>query len=252
MERKASCLDHKLHWALKSIRLLALLFLALTFAAAQNKDAPFPPGAPAAPCEPHGSATFAGLGVFNGTAPVPLVSGCGHGRPTGSCYTQYLSLTKPDEYQGDLIAPGATQGGWSCAMAGGMSGWLPNDRLAPVPATPAVSTQQWLGTWVNTHVGASHDRLILTRSPAGHGVVHVHGTAYYTNAAHNVNYGGVDGNALAMGPFLHIVDQTEPPVCILDLKYDIPSETFRAVDNQRCGGFNVSFNGVWRRVASKK
>jgi hypothetical protein len=238
---------------LKSIRLLALLFLAPTFAAAQHEDAPFPPGAPAAPCQALGARAFDDLRVFNGAAPVPVVSDCGdHGRPAGACFTQYLNLAKPTDYQGDLVAPGATQGAWSCAMIGGWSGWVPTDRLAPVPATPAITTGQWLGFWVNTHVGASRDRLILTRSPAGHGKIHVEGKAYYTTTAHAVNYGGVSGEALAMGPFLHILDPAEQPVCILDLKYDIPSGTFRAVDNQRCGGFNVSFNGVWRRVTSKK
>ena len=225
------------------------LFLALPFAPARDNGAPLPSGAPVAACEPHSAATFAGLRVFNGTAPVPLVSHCGQGHPAGACFTQELSLTKPDEYQGDLIAPGAAQGGWSCAMVGGRSGWVPNDRLAPVPATPAVTTQQWLGTWVNTHMGASRDRLILTRSHAGHGIVHVDGTAYYTNVAHNVNYGQMGGDALAMGPFLHIVDQTVQIGCTLDLRYDPASQTIRAVDNQRCGGFNVTFNGVWRRLA---
>jgi hypothetical protein len=237
----------------KPLRLLALLFLALTSAAAQNKDAPSPPGAPAAPCQASGAPDFDGLRVFNGAAPVPMVSDCGgHGRPADACFTQYLNLAKPSDYQGDLIAPDAAQGAWSCAMIGGWSGWVPTDRLAPVPATPAITTRQWLGIWVNTHVGASRDRLVLTRSPAGHGKIHVEGKAYYTNAARAVSYGGVSGDALAMGPFLHILDPAEPPICILDLKYDIPSETFRAVDNQRCGGFNVSFNGVWRRATSKK
>jgi len=55
-----------------------------------------------------------------------------------------------------------------------------------------------------------------------------------------------------MGPFFHILDPAEPPTCVLDLKYDISSETFRAVDNQQCNGFNVSFNGVWRRATAEK
>ncbi len=231
--------------------LLAVALLGSPFAAAQY-GAPLPAGAPAVACKAHDALTFDGLRVFNGTAPVPLVSGCGQGRPAGTCYTQYLRLTKPNEYQGDLVAPGITQDGWSCAMVGGWSGWVPNDRLAPVPATPAITTRQWLGTWVNTHVGAGRDRLILTHSRAGHGVIRVDGKAYYTNAAHSVNYGGLGGDALAMGPFLHIVDQSDQPGCILDLTYNPANGTFRAVDNQRCGGFNVSFDGVWRRLVPKK
>jgi hypothetical protein len=235
------------------ILLLAVTLLELPSGVAQDNGAPLPPGVPVTTaCEPHDAPTFASLRVFNGTALVPLVSACGQGRPPGACYTQYLSLTKPDEYQGDLVAPSATQGGWSCAMVGGWSGWVPNDRLAPVPATPAITTKQWLGTWVNTHMGASRDRLILTRSPAGHGIVRVDGSAFYTNVAHNVNYGEMGGDALAMGPFLHIVDQTVQTGCVLDLMYNPTNGTFRAVDNKQCGGFNVSFNGVWRRLAPGK
>ncbi len=232
----------------RPILLFSLVVLGFAFAVAQDNGASLSPGVPVAACEPRDALTFAGLRVFNGTAPVPLVSHCGQGR-AGTCYTQYLSLTKPEDYQGDLVAPGAAQGGWTCAMVGGWSGWVPSDRLAPVPAAPAVTTKQWLGTWVNTHIGASRDRLILTRSPAGHGIVHVNGKAYYTTTAHAVNYGGMGGDALAMGPFLHIVDQTDQPGCILDLTYNSANGTFRAVDNQRCGGFNVTFDGVWRRLA---
>jgi hypothetical protein len=232
--------------------LLVLYLLGLPRAGAQDNSRPMPAGAPTAACKPLGAPTFDGLRVFNGTAPVPIVSDCGgHGRPANTCDTQYLSLTKPGEYQDDLVAPSGTQGSWSCVTIGGWAGWVPSNRLEPVPATPSITTKQWLGTWVNTHMGAGRDRLILTRSPAGHGIIHVHGSAYYTNVAHNVNYGGVDGDALAMGPFLHIVDQTVPS-CILDLKYNPANGTFRAVDNQHCGGFNVSFNGVWRRVTPKK
>jgi hypothetical protein len=237
----------------RSSRVLALLCLASIVAAAQDKGSSSPPGAPKAACEPAAAADFHGLRVFHGTAPVPRVYDCGSdGNPTGVCFTQYLDLAKPEDYQGDLIAPGTTQGSWSCAMVGGWSGWIPTNRLAPVPATPAITTQRWLGTWVNTHVGASRDRLVLTRSAAGHGTIHVEGRAYFTNGAQNVNLGEVSGDALAMGPFLHILDHGENDACVLDLKYDLPSDTFRAVDNQRCGGFNVSFDGVWQRAISKR
>jgi hypothetical protein len=137
-------------------------------------------------------------------------------------------------------------------MIGGWSGWIPTDRLAHVPTAPAIRTEQWLGTWVSTHAGARRDRLSLTRSAVDRGVVHVTGHAYYTTAAHAVNYGDLSGDALAMGPFLHIFDQTDQPGCILDLTYNPANHTFRAVDNQQCGGFNVSFDGVWRRTERRE
>ena len=232
---------------------LALFLLAVPVAGAQNKNAPLPPDVPAVECKPRAAASFDGLRVFSGTAPVLMAFHCGDkGSEPAACHAEYLDLAKPEDYQGDLIAPGATQGRWTCAMVGGWSGWIPTDRLAPVPSTPAITTQQWLGTWIIGHVGTHGDRLILTRSAAGHGKIHVEGRAYYTNAAHNVDSGEVSGDAVAMGPFLHILDHGEQPDCILDLKYDVASGTIRAVDNQLCGGFNVTFDGVWHRTISKK
>ncbi len=246
----------------KSIRLLTPLFLAFNIAEAQNeaqkKDAPFPPDVPMVECKSPVASDFDSLRVFNGTAPVLMAFHCGEkGSQATACHTEYLDLAKPEQYQGDLIAlpppgaPGATQGRWSCAAVGGWSGWIPTDRLAPVPPTPAITTQQWLGTWVTGRV-VGHDRLVLTRSAEGNGKIHVEGRAYYTNIAHNTASGDVSGDALAMGPFLHVLDTGEQSGCALDLKYDVPSGTFRAVDNQQCGGFNVTFDGIWRRASSKK
>ncbi len=231
---------------------LALILLAVPLAGAQQKDAPLPPDVPAVECKPPVATHFDSLRVFTGTAPIMMAFHCGEkGSEAGACHAEYLDPSRPDEYQGDLIAPGATQGRWTCAMIGGWSGWIPTDRLAPVPSAPAITTQQWLGTWLNSHVGTHGDRLILTRSAEGHGKIHVEGRAHYTNAAHNVNVGQVSGDAVAMGPFLHILDHGEQPGCVLDLKYDPARGTFRAVDNQLCGGFNVTFNGVWHRTTSK-
>ena len=61
----------------------------------------------------------------------------------------------------------------------------------------------------------------------------------------------MSGDALAKGPFLHILDTGDQPGCALDLKYNLQSDTIRAVDNQHCGGFNVSFDGNWHRVTRK-
>jgi len=232
---------------------LALLAFVVTSATAQTKDAPLPPDVPKVECTPPTVSSFDGLRVFSGTTPVLMAFHCGDkGGDASACHAEYLDLGKPDDYQGDLIAPGTTHGRWTCAMVGGWSGWIPTDRLSPVPATPAITTQQWLGTWENTHMGIKGDRLVLSRSAAGHGRIHVEGKATYTNAAHNVSSGTLGGDAIAMGPFLHILDHGEQSGCVLDLKYNSTSDTVRAVDNQLCGGVNVSFDGVWRRVKTAK
>ena len=200
----------------------ALFLLAIPVAEVQNKEVPLPPDVPAVRCKPPAASDFDGLRVFQGTAPVPMAFRCGEkSSGAAACHAEYLDLAKPEEYQGDLIAPGTTQGRWTCAMVGGWSGWIPTDRLTPVPSTPAITTQHWLGNWVTGQAGMHGDRLILTRSAEGHGRIHVEGRASCTNAADNVNTGEVSGDAIALGLFLHILDHGEQPGCVLDLKYDV-------------------------------
>ncbi len=220
---------------------IALLMMSPVVIAQDKKSERLPP-LPASPCEPHLPSAFSDYRVFNGTAPVPLAMHCGEADST-ACHIEPFDLVKPNVFQKDLIAPAAVQGPWTCVQAGGWSGWAPTDRLAPVPATPAITTEQWLGTWSAPRVG----RLVLSRSASGHGLIHVEGVATYTNIAHNTSSGEVSGDAVAMGPFLHIVDSGQQSGCILDLKYNLLTKSFRAVDNQQCGGHNVTFNAIWQR-----
>ena len=107
---------------------LALLSFSATVAAAENKDAPLPPDVPMVECKPPAAFDFSGLRVFNGTAPVLMAFHCGDkGSDAAACHAEYLDLAKLEIYQGDLIAPGTTQGRWTCAMVGGWSGWIPSD-----------------------------------------------------------------------------------------------------------------------------
>ena len=219
--------------------------------AAQDRIAPTRPPLPSVACKPPVAADFASLRVFNGTAPVPLAMYCGEQDAT-ACHIETLDLTKPDVYQGDLIAPAGPQGFWTCALVGGWAGWVPSARLSPVPSTPAITTQQWLGMWSDSRAGAAGDRLVITRSAKGHGIIHVEGHAQFTNAAHNTDTGQVSGDAIAMGPYLRIFDQGGMDGCVLDLTYNSSTDSFRAVDNQQCGGHNVSFNASYhRRISSK-
>lgn len=231
-----------------TVRILALAATAAITAPAQQ-NAPVPSDIPTVECKPPVATSFSALRVFQGTEPVLMAFHCGEPNASpGTCHAELLDPTKPDTYQGDLIAPGQAQGRWTCAMVGGWFGWIPSDRLAPVPATPAITTRQWLGTWVDSHPASKGNRLVLTRSAAGGGIVHVEGHAQHTNIAHNTNTGEVSGDALAYGPFLHILDKAEQPGCVLDLKLDPATDTLRAVDNQQCGGFNVTFDSIYHRA----
>lgn len=216
----------------------------LPLALAQHDGQSLPLGAPTSTCDFHGARALDHLRVFNGTAGVPYVYECGQNRPAGTCLSRILNPTKPLPYDNSVIGVDHTQGAWSCVSAGRDSGWVPTDRLSPLPATPAITTAEWLGTWFV--VGGGTDSLTLTRSKAGRGIIHVSGDASHTNAANNVNIGGVDADAVAAGPFLHIVDGEDDMACILDLKYNASDHSFRATDNGQCGGFNVSFDGDYK------
>lgn len=231
---------------------LAFVFCTVaTAAASAQKAAPVPADIPTVECKPPIAVGFRDLRIFQGTQPVLLAFHCGEPNTSqGTCHAGLLDPLKPELYQGDLIAPGQTQGRWTCAMVGGWFGYVPSDRLAPVPATPAITTRQWIGTWADSHPASTGNRLVLTRSAVGGGIVHVEGQAQYTNAAHNTSTGSVSEDAIAYGPYLHILDHAEQPGCVLDLKFDPATNTLRAVDNQQCGGFNVTFDGTYHRSHS--
>ena len=170
------------------------------------------------------------------------------GCPAGAGCRRKVYLIEGDEVIVDRIA-----GDWACAWFDGKRrttiGLLRVDDLALEPAAVEVATAEWLGHWEKIgHDGKSRDFLdIVVR---GKVVV-------------------VSGEALWFGPMPDNVHTGEIGDEVLDLEegtasfaargeYDCAA-TFRLVgkyliadDNGHCGGVNVTFDGIYRRVDGAK
>ena len=213
-----------------------------------------PAGAPTSACTVAPVREASKLLVVTGEAPVPYVFACGHNRPAGQCAVMTAkpgtaNLPSTTRY----MSAGEQRNGWTCVEPNdSTSGWIPSDRLAPLPPTPAITTADWLGSWRQGKDSPriKNDRLLITRSRTPK-TLHVSGSAFWYGLKDNVHTGGVDADASAYGDTLHIVEGSDAFSCIVDLVYHPETHTFTASDNSNCGGMNVRFLGEWQRFTAK-
>jgi hypothetical protein len=144
---------------------------------------------------------------------------------------------------GQMLLLGTSRPGYVCVIAadgnGGNAGWLPQYSIAPatqpVDLTPPFAA--WTGKW-----RYFDDRIVLTQTG---GRLSASGEAYWPGK--NVmpaNEGEFAGTAAPSGNLLRITEE-DPVNCAVDMVLAGP---FLIVhDNQRCGGQNVSFSGIFVR-----
>lgn len=213
-----------------------------------------PAGAPTSACEVLPQRDASKLLVITGDAPVTYVFACGHNRPEGTCAVMTMKPGGKDlPATMRFMTAGLQQNGWACvAPTDSTSGWIRSERLAPLPATPAITTADWLGWWREgkDSPGIKNDRLLITRSKTPK-TLHVSGSAYWYGIVNNVHVGGVNADASAFGDTLHVVEGDDAISCVVDLVYHPATHTFTASDNMNCGGMNVRFLGEWQRFTPK-
>lgn len=144
---------------------------------------------------------------------------------------------------GDEVLTARAFGDWVCAWyqpARGPEtvGWLPANRLARAehPAAPPLGS--WLGTW-----GFYDNELRLTRG-ARAGSLRVAGEATWQGVnPGNVHTGELEGEAEPAAGALKL--GADPEDCLATLRLVGPYLVVS--DNKRCGGHNVTFDGVYRK-----
>jgi hypothetical protein len=221
-------------------------FLITTSTVAQFSDTP-PPGAPTEVCDVMPNPDPHSLRIFNGSTTIPFVLACGV-RTSGKCSTQQMQPGSKDLPPTAVAAVGREKDGWSCIFFSGVSGWVPSDRLAPLPAEPAVPLAAWTG-WYREYKGTSgirNNRLLLAAGKTP-GTIHVSGRAYWYGLNDSVHTGQIDADATPYGKYLHVVEGDTERACVLDLVIDPSTHTLAADDNAACGGMNVRFWGKWSR-----
>lgn len=145
---------------------------------------------------------------------------------------------------GALVVISRTHGGYTCAFlpnrSGGAAGWVDSARLEAVPVANAAPPTAWLGTW------ASGDNPVITFRDEG-GALHVEGEAYWpgpraTRRYPTVHVGMIDGAVALTGNRGAYADDD-----LCEIAFTLLGPLLVAGDNGKCGGFNVSFSGVYAR-----
>ena len=177
------------------------------------------------------------LGQVIGTARVGfLLDGPNCPGPAAACRTGFSAPP------GATLLLGRVRPGYVCAFDArtGMTGWIPEQRVAarPVDSTPPLAA--WIGTW------RLYDNRIVLKQ-AGESLA-ADGEAYWPGKKiMPANEGSFAGTARPSGNRLHFGDDQQG--CQVDMA--LAGLFLVVADNQECGGHNVSFTGIFtRRPAS--
>ena len=142
--------------------------------------------------------------------------------------------------EGNEVLVSKAEGGWACVWHQGPQhetvGWVAVDTLLPM-AEPVPAPDAWLGAW------KSYGHAITIKKREG-ALLHVSGKATW-GTGEAKHYGRVDGALRIQGHHAQTRMGDDQDACLVDLtrigRYLIVS------DNKNCGGFNVSFDGVYVR-----
>lgn len=151
-------------------------------------------------------------------------------------------LMKPYLVGGNEVVAGLSRKGWTCVVfpnaKGGAEGWVRDAEVARSPASAAPATA-WAGKWVRD------EDATLTLKAAGAEVV-VSGEAQWVGPnPDNVHVGEMSAQARPAGDTL-VLRAPDEFDCGATLRLIGPYLVVS--DNDHCGGANVTFTGVYRRV----
>lgn len=140
---------------------------------------------------------------------------------------------------GDEVVVAHDFGRWACAWyqpARGSEtvGWIDTDSLDIKEAVASPPSARWLGEW------RLYDNSLTIRR-AGAGRLSVSGHAFWRGLGDNIHVGEVEGEVVPAGDRFAYEDDE----CRVAAQLVGP---FLVVnDNNRCGGANVTFDGVYRK-----
>lgn len=148
--------------------------------------------------------------------------------------------------QADTVLAGPERNGFRCAYyvtAKGkpMAGFLPSANLEPAQAPRTLDLAFLTGRWVS----GDND---ITFSAAANGQIHAEGLATYASGT-TVNTGDFSEDAKPGGEELRFGDSQDEASCLVTVQRRGPY--LLVSDNLRCGGLNVSFQGLYVRGNTK-
>jgi hypothetical protein len=143
---------------------------------------------------------------------------------------------------GDVVTPYHTDSVWTCVYiqqrdsAG--PGWVKASDIREIHPDPAPLLDAWAGTWTQ-----GRGRIRITTASGGK--LHLKGENEWHGVRDVVHTGQFEGDTSPAGNHLHFVE-ADAESCTIDLT--LIGKNLVANDNQRCGGMNVRFWGIWKRM----
>jgi hypothetical protein len=152
---------------------------------------------------------------------------------------------------GDLVVLGVAKGDFVCVnyetAKGGRGGWLPASAIEPAPAV--TDPMSWTGKWKRIEADISIEI-------AGGGLKAEGSASFGSLDPDRVKRGAVNSGEFA-GPlrvkggeatFTDKDADPKEPDASCRLRMARAGEVLFVQDNMQCGGFNVSFSGLYRRA----
>jgi hypothetical protein len=147
---------------------------------------------------------------------------------------------------GDPVVVYGAEGDWTCGYLsqrkGAGPGWVKSKEIRLLPFEAAPSPDAWFGNWAN-----GQDRIRIRASTVP-GKLHLEGDATWHGNGGVIHTGNFAGETAPDGNHLHFVE-ADADSCTVDLT--LIGKYIVANDNDRCGGANVRFWGVWKRAPSR-
>ena len=159
-------------------------------------------------------------------------------------------VTKRYVVKGDRVVTSRTFKGFVCSWfiskngKNSTVGWIDAGSLAGQP--PAnISLKRWLGGWSygENSINFTENKLPQT--------LNVTGDAIWHGVGDNVHVGDLDGYASPKNGVL-LLGESDADEFACKAKMTLIAEFLVVVDNNNCGGANVSFTGVYRKTGPAK
>jgi hypothetical protein len=145
---------------------------------------------------------------------------------------------------GDPVLVYRADGEWTCgyltARDGAGPGWVRSAEIRLVDIDPTPPLTAWAGTWKG-----GEDSVTIKPSDKP-GQLDLNGAAEWQGRADVVHTGDFSGSATPAGNHVHFAEDGAES-CTIDLT--LAGQFIIASDNERCGGMNVRFQGIWKRAS---
>jgi hypothetical protein len=165
-----------------------------------------------------------------------------YGDESDDCPENKNCRTKSYVIPNDEVIVSRAFGNWACSWyqpkkGGGTVGWIAVDKLEFLETKTDVSKNDWLGDWTY------YDNTISIGTGKAEGFLSIRGNAVWHDPGDNTHEGHLDYEVKPDGNILKIDDDVYG--CKVTMR--LVGRFIIASDNLQCGGFNVSFSGVYRR-----